>query len=358
MSNPNNQTSEYNFPPNHGGQNYGGQNNGGQFAQQQGWGQQQGSSARAPKKKSSVGKVLLIILLVLVLLVVAAEFAARWYMKDQIVQGLEKQASADNLQLEEDPSVSFGPSPVLLGMLTQNLQQLDMTVPSTLDISYEDGDESKPVVSGSPEVKFHGKDIKIQNQGQDVIIGDLTMNTAVPAEYMLAQAIKGTQEQNSGDGGFLQQAIKLTGIKPVPDEQVLEMEVSGGLATLKMKPVVENGEMKMQAEGGEIFGFNLPQQFVDSIQDSLNSSSSESGPGNLEFVSATVTDEGLAVEMHGNDVDMNELSQSVEETPGTGGAAGGSGSSGSSEGSTSGALNEEQQREGDAIGSSTSGMAA
>jgi len=348
VSNPNNQTSEYNFPPNHGGQ----------FAQQQGWGQQHGSSARAPKKKSSVGKVLLIILLVLVLLVVAAEFAARWYMKDQIVQGLEKQASANNLQLEEDPSVSFGLSPVLMGMATQNLQQLDMTVPSTLNISHEDGDESKPVVTGNPEVKFHGKHIKIQNQGQDVIIGDLAMNTAVPAEYILAQAIKGTQEQNSGDGSFVQQAIKLTGIKPVPDEQVLEMEISGGLATLKMKPVVENGELKMQAEGGEIFGLSLPQQFVDSIQDSLNSSTSESGPGGLKFENATVTDEGLAVEMHGTNVDMNELSQSVEETPGTDGAAGGSGSSGSSDSSTSGALNEEQQREGDAIGSSTSGMAA
>ncbi|MBF0581554.1 DUF2993 domain-containing protein [Corynebacterium sp. ED61] len=354
MSNPNNQTSEYNFPPNHGGQN-----NGGQFAQQQGWGQQHGSSARAPKKKSSVGKVLLIILLVLVLLVVAAEFAARWYMKDQIVQGLEKQASADNLQLKEDPSVSFGLSPVLMGMATQNLQQLDMTVPSTLNISHEDGDESKPVVTGNPEVKFHGKHIKIQNQGQDVIIGDLTMNTAVPSEYLLAQAVKGTQEQHSGGGGgFLQQAITLTGVKPVPDEQVLEMEISHGLATLKMKPVVENGELKMQAEGGEIFGLSLPQQFVDSIQDSLNSSTSESGPGGLKFENATVTDEGLAVEMHGTNVDMNELSQSVEETPGTDGAAGGSGSSGSSDSSTSGALNEEQQREGDAIGSSTSGMAA
>lgn len=354
MSNPNNQTSEYNFPPNHGGQNHGGQ-----FAQQQGWGQQHGSSARAPKKKSSVGKVLLIILLVLVLLVVAAEFAARWYMKDQIVQGLEKQASGNNLQLEEDPSVSFGLSPVLMGMATQNLQQLDMTVPSTLNISHEDGDESKPVVTGNPEVKFHGKHIKIQNQGQDVIIGDLTMNTAVPSEYLLAQAVKGTQEQNSGGGGgFLQQAITLTGVKPVPDEQVLEMEISHGLATLKMKPVVENGELKMQAEGGEIFGLSLPQQFVDSIQDSLNSSTSESGPGGLKFENATVTGEGLAVEMHGTNVDMNELSQSVEETPGTDGAAGGSGSSGSSDSSTSGALNEEQQREGDAIGSSTSGMAA
>lgn len=356
MSNPNDQTSEYTFPP----------HNGGQYGQQQGWGQPQGNgghqtqaAVNRPKKKGKTGKILLALALVLVLLVALAEFGARAYMKNQIVEGLQQQATEHHLQLAGDPAVSFGKSPVLLGLFSKSLNELNMTIPSSLNISYQDSDKSKPVVQGNPEVKFHGEDITMDQQGQTGTIGKMTMNTAIPSEYMLAQVQKNAadQPQQGGAAGFLQQAITVTGIKPLPDEQALEVEISGGLASIKMKPTVENGELKMQAEGGEVFGFSLPETFLSNIQDSLSSQTSEVGPAGMEFKNVTVTNEGMDVELFGSDVDMSELAQSVEETPGSntgngdGSDSANSGTSGSNGSGTAGALNEQQQNPGEAIGS-------
>lgn len=367
MSNPNNETSEYNFPPQRGGhpqgaqpygagqargaQQHNGNPYGGGHAQSQagypqgqagqphagqGWGQAQNhpgnqypgnqytgnqagqgwnNGAPKQKKKHKGLRILLSIVVVLVLLIALAEFGMRAYLKDQIANGVKEQAAESGVELASEPKANFGKSSVLLGMLTQNIGELNMEVPSSLDISYEDGDKSRPVVNGNPEVKFEGRDVKIENQGEQMIVGELTMNTSIPSELMLAQVAKSTAQQG-GSGGGMEGLVTITGVKPNEEDQTLEFEITHGLATMKMKPVVENGKMRFDVEGAQLFGMDLPESLKNSVQDSLSQDAVGMEDTNLEFKNVHVTSEGMDVEMYGRNVDMKEMSQSIEKTPG------------------------------------------
>lgn len=325
MSNPNNQTSAYNFPPQQQQQQHA----------QQGWGQQQnswGQPQQPKKKKNKLGIILLVIVVLFALLAVAAEFGVRAYLKDQMVSSIKEQATSSGAPLERDPEVSFGTSPVLLGMLTSKIGQLDMTIPSSLDISYPDGDKSKPEVKGNPEIKMQGRDLKVDpNNTQDMTFGELTMNVAMPSEFIQAQAAKSGAQSQGGQSNPLAGMLTITGVTPNTDEQVLEFQIAQGLATMKMKPVIKDGGMTFEVEGAKLLGFELPQEFTNSIRDGLAGESQSIG-GNLEFRDVRVTADGLEMEMYGRDVNMQEMANSIDEQ-GNGGAGNGSNNGGSNEGS-------------------------
>ena len=351
MSNSYNQTSEYNFPP----------QNAQQQAPQQAW----GSAPQQPKKKGGWWKVLLAVLLVFVLLIALAEFGMRAYMKNQIVSGLEENAASQNVEMAGDPQVSFGASPVLAALFTKTLGELDMTIPSSLDISYEDNDESRPVVKGNPEIHFLGKDTEIQEQGKQMIVGDLTATTSIPAEFMLAQVKKSMNEKQAQDSGnFLQNLITITDIKPSPDNQTLDVEITQGLATMSMKPTIENGQLKLDVDGAKIAGMDMPESIVNTLRDSLADQSMAGELSGLEFESVEVTDSGMNVKLKGQNVDMSQMAQSIEDSPGDSSSNGnGTGSGSSSESGNGSGSSDSLQESGEApaggpVGSSGDGYAA
>lgn len=327
MSNPYNQTSAYNFPPHNPQQPQQGQ---------QGWGQPQNSwgQPQQKKKKNKVGIILLVIFLILALLVVAAEFGVRAYLRDQMTSSLKAQAASSGAAMETDPEVSFGSSPVLLGLLTSKIGHLDMTIPSTLNVEYPDGDRSKPQVTGAPEMKIQGRDMKIDpNNTDEMTFGELTMNVTMPPELMMAEASKAGDENRGGDNNPLADMLTITDVVPNPDEQVLEFQIAQGLATMKMKPVIKDGGMTFEVDGAKLLGFDLPQQFTDAIRDSLAGEQQSIG-GNMEFRDVRVTRDGLEVEMYGRDVNMRDMAETVDEqgTTGGNGSAGGNGGNGTGSG--------------------------
>ena len=347
MSNSYNQTSEYNFPP----------QNAQNQAPQQAW----GSAPQQPKKKGGWWKVLLAVLLVFVLLIALAEFGMRAYMKNQIVSGLEENAASQNVEMASDPQVSFGASPVLAALFTKTLGELDMTIPSSLDISYEDNDESRPVVKGNPEIHFLGKDIEIQEQGKQMIVGDLTATTSIPAAFMLAQVKKSMNEKQAQDSGnFLQNLITITDIQPSPDNQTLDVEITQGLATMSMKPTIEDGQLKLEVDGAKIAGMDMPESIVNTLRESLADQSMAGELSGLEFKSVQVTDSGMNVELKGQNVDMSQMAKSIEDSPGDSNTDGnGSGSSsGSGSGSADSLEESGEAPAGGPVGSSGDGYAA
>lgn len=273
---------------------------------QPGW----GPNPQPAKKKSGKGwKILIGIVVVVALLLVLAEFGVRAFLSNQITNGVKEQAAQSDSPLASDPEVSFGSSPVLLGLATGKISHLNMHIPSSLNVTYPDSDKSKPDVKGNPEIRMQARDIKGTSQ-EDMRIGDLNMQTEIPTELMLAQAQEG-QAKQTPQGGGLEGAIAglmtLTGIKPDPEAGVLNFEIGGGIASLAMKPTAKDGKMTMDVEGGKVLGMNMPESFVNSIRDSLTKNAQDAMIKGMEVTDVKVTDHGMELKLHGTDVDMNEL---------------------------------------------------
>ena len=68
------------------------------------------------KQRSSAGKILLTIIIVIAVLLLLAEFGLRWFIGNQVVQALATQDTQTSSEQKEKPKISFGTSPLLLGL--------------------------------------------------------------------------------------------------------------------------------------------------------------------------------------------------------------------------------------------------
>ncbi|MGJ4170625.1 LmeA family phospholipid-binding protein [Corynebacterium macclintockiae] len=283
-----------------------------------------------PKKKGNLGlKIFTGIVLVIVLLLVLAEFGLRWYLK----AALKDQIQESGVSSSVDPKVSLGASPVLLGMAQGKIPQMTLDVPSTLDISYEDNDQSKPKVSGQPAMHIDMRDLKMDGDDpNNATVGEVTLRTTLPKEMLKAQAAESANDDKSGgaEDNPLGGMMKISDVRPNPDKQTLSFDISGGLATFEVKPTVQDGKMKMEMDNVSLLGFQLPESFTQQMESQLQDSVPADPQGGLEFQGINVTEEGLEVTMHGTDVRVNDLDTGTGSSTGTGTGSGGSNSNGGS----------------------------
>lgn len=309
------------FDPNSGDPNSSGQGSGGSNFQQS-----QPSFGTPPTstkaKKSGKGwKIAAAIVAVLMLLLAAGEFGTRAFMSNQITNSVKEEAAESGLDLEQDPNVSFGPRPILLGLAAGSIPHMDMTIPSTLDVSYENDDPSRPVVKGNPPVHLVADDLKIDDESDNMIMGEVTITTNIPKELMLAQAQKGGESSEETEGaqggtelGFLENLFRVTGIEPNLEHQAMEFQIGGGIAKLRLKPVVDGSTLRFEVDSAEFLSFEIPGSFVDSIKGSLEDAAVEGIGGGLEFQSVSVTQDGMELVLHGTDVDMKEVGQTIDSS--------------------------------------------
>lgn len=293
-------------------------NNTGQPAAPQSWGAHSGQDgSTAGRRRSGLWwKILLILVVVLALLAAAAEFGVRAYAKNTVVDEIRSSAEKNGTKLSEDPSVSFGTSPLLLGIAQGKIPSFDATIPSSLDVSYEDSDKSRPVVTGQPEMRINAKDMSTDTG--DPTAGEIAVDTTLPPEFLLAEIQKSQAESsanggNGGDGGdaggLLEGLIEVTGVNMNTGENTMDLEITGGLATLSMTPVVEDGAMNFRVDNLSILGMDLPESMVQSLTDSLQETVND--VEGLQIQSADITEGGLKVRLHGTDVSLDEVSSST-----------------------------------------------
>ena len=287
-----------------------------------------------PKKKGNLGlKIFTGIVLVIVLLLVLAEFGLRWYLKDELKAALKDQIQESGVSSSVDPKVSLGASPVLLGMAQGKIPQMTLDVPSTLDISYEENDQSKPKVTGQPAMHIDMRDLKMDGDDpNNATVGEVTLRTTLPKEMLKAQAAESANDDKSGgaEDNPLGGMMKISDVRPNPDKQTLSFDISGGLATFEVKPTVQDGKMKMEMDNVSLLGFQLPESFTQQMESQLQDSVPADPQGGLEFQGINVTEEGLEVTMHGTDVRVNDLDTGTGSSTGTGTGSGGSNSNGGS----------------------------
>lgn len=259
------------------------------------------------KKSGRWWKILLAVAVVIAILLALAEFGLRVYTKNAVVDEFRSSAEEEGLELSEDPSVSFGASPLLLGLAQGNISTLNVTMPSTLDVSYEDSDQSRPVVSGQPEMRVNASDMSMDTDNP--VVSEITVDTVLPPEFLLAEIQKSEAEGGedaAAEEDLLSGLIEVSDVRMNPDDGTMDLDITGGLASLSMTPVVQDGALNFEVESLSILGIELPESLVDQLTEELQQTVND--VDEMEIQSVDVTEEGLSIRMHGQDVQLNEIS--------------------------------------------------
>lgn len=257
---------------------------------------------------STVWRIIVTVLVVIVLLLITAEIGLRMYMSNQVTQGFEQQAEQDGVVLTEEPEVSFGASPLVLGLLGGTLPQMSMQTPSTLE---QDGETYR----GTPAADIRIDDLTVS---EDPVAGTLTTTTELPEDYMLAiirEQLRAQVGDASGVATTLVDELGITGLTANVAEQTLDLEFARGLAGISLAPVDVNGQMNLEARSTRLFGMELPQEVSEGISQALQDGITEQAnqqtganvTNSMTISDYEIVDGALRVTVTGQDVPLSEL---------------------------------------------------
>lgn len=241
-------------------------------------------------------KIVVGVLVALLIIILIAEFGLRWFIGNQMTEEFKNSAKEEGIEVTEDPSVSFGGSPLLFGLMRGSISQMDMTTPSTLQI---EGSQIK----GQPASEIHVEDMS--TDADNPVAGFLRATTTVPDDYLLASFQKGISDQSGSEtiGNMV-----VTEITANDQSDELEVKFGGGLASLSLKPTARDGKLEINATEAAIFGLSLPEQATSAISDALQDGMSEQLVANdMQVESVDVGDGKLTLTITGTDVPMNDM---------------------------------------------------
>ncbi|MFR4189189.1 MAG: DUF2993 domain-containing protein, partial [Corynebacterium variabile] len=115
---------------------------------------------------------------------------------------------------------------------------------------------------------------------------------------------------DGGAGDLLSGLIQITGVTTNEETGTLDIEISSGLATLSMTPIVTDGKMSFEVADMKILGMSMPDSLVGDLSDSLTQTIEETE--NLEVTDASVVADGLKVRLHGTDMKVDDLASEVD----------------------------------------------
>ncbi len=274
------------------------------------------TGAVARSSTSVLWKILLGVLVAILLIVLVAEFGLRWFIGQQLRDSFNQQAEESGVTVEEEPTISFGPTPLVFSILGGSINEVNVTTPSTLEITYPGGDSALPEITGQPAAVIDIDDLSISDPDNPVA-GTLTTTTEVPEEFLLAIIQRQMAEQQgdaSGAAGFLQELVTITDITANVEESALDVEFTGGAAVLTLQPVPVDGQLTFEATNASLFGFDLPAQVADGITQALQDGVSEQ-VGQLGVEQFEVIDGGVRIRVVGENVNLNNLTGQGGQIP-------------------------------------------
>lgn len=264
----------------------------------------------AKTKSSVVPKVLITIVVVVVILLLVAEFGLRWFIGNQLKSEFNQQAAEQGLTVEEDPSVSFGTYPLLLGLAQGSIKHVAVDVPETLEITYPGGAGSVPEISGTPEATIVLGELSTADMDNPVA-GTFDLTTFAPDEFILATVQAEMAKATSGEDAGLaerlvQELVKITNVRSNVDAQAVEVEFTDGAARLNMRPIVLNGQLAFEVLDSQLFGIALPEDISRALTEGLQASVDQVA-GGLEINSIDVVEGGLNINLVGENINVRTL---------------------------------------------------
>ncbi|MEH0147496.1 DUF2993 domain-containing protein [Corynebacterium sp. Q4381] len=249
-------------------------------------------------------KVIVGILAALLVLLIVAEIGVRMFLTNQITKGVEQQ-SAGQAVAAGQPEVSFGSQPVTLGLLTGSLPHLTVTTPSTLTVS---GD----TISGEPGATI--KMDKVNIVDGEPVAQAFTLTTELPNDFLRATLNQSLHEQ-LGDNRWLDSLITVSEVTTDPANGTFTVLFTSGVAGIELRPAQTGGGVSFEAESTQLFGFNLPSEVAGVINNSLEEGMASFGNSQMHLSDVAVTPDGLQMQLSGENVNFNELQQSLVPSP-------------------------------------------
>ncbi len=235
---------------------------------------------------STAWKIVLGFLVGLLVLVLIVELGLRWYLSSQMTKASPAGA---------EPEVSFGATPLVLGLARGELTQMEMHIPSTLRI---EGQEA----TGQPasDVRLEGVGL-----GQNPTARHLVASSTIPDDFLLVTLQKGIAEQSGYD---MLGNVVITDIVANQAADTVDVEFGGGLFTLTLDPKTVDGQLQFTATSSKLLAWELPQEATSAISDALQQGMADQfGGGDLEFADVEVLDGEVKFTLEGQDVPLNEL---------------------------------------------------
>lgn len=251
---------------------------------------------------------------VVLLLLGIAEFGMRTYIGHQLRQ------SVGTSEEGEKPSVSFGAHPLLLSLVTKDINKVAIETPNTVEVRHPGGSDAAPEIVGTPKASIKVQHLDISNPDAQ-IAEHLEVDTALGDDVLLAylqqavseqlQAAKPATPAPDGDlaalmGEYLRKNITITKVTSNPADSTVTLEISGGAAAITLVPGINNGELAFTAKGATLFGVQLPDSVSQGLTEALRSAAGNPSNG-MRFTDVRVEDAALAVSLEGEHVNINDL---------------------------------------------------
>ena len=262
------------------------------------------------KKRGNPLGVIVGVVLVVALVLVVGEIALRMFLGKEISDGFREAEQSRGAVVSEDVQTSFGSNPVLLALLTSELGGMNLRTPSTLQITDPRAENGAPKIIGSPAADVTLTDVDISNTS-DPVASRVEVVAELPSDLMIAEANIRVSDATGGSGNIFEDlvssAVRLTALTPHPDRGVLTAEFSGGLATADLRPVVRDGGIAVEVEGGSVLGVQadgLISRFADAA---VTGPAQQIGRG-FTVAGVEVTDGGMAITLDGRDIALSSVS--------------------------------------------------
>ena len=237
-------------------------------------------------------KVALSIVAAVLLLFVVAEVGIRTFVAKQVTS-----------QAPEGTSVSFGASPVTLGLLGGKFPHMTVDQQSDLLIN---GDE----ISGTPASVVDMDNVRLN--GGEPVAESLRLTTELPNDFVRAMLNQQLQQQ-IGDS-FLADVITVSDVTSNEDAGTFTIVFTSGAAGIELQPVMQDGQLTFQARSTELFGFALPDDVAQAISSAMSDGVAQEATGGMRVEDFTVIPGGLRVSVAGSDVSFAELQQ-MQQAP-------------------------------------------
>lgn len=237
-------------------------------------------------------KVALSIVAAVLLLFVVAEVGIRTFVAKQVTS-----------QAPEGTSVSFGASPVTLGLLGGKFPHMTVDQQSDLLIN---GDE----ISGTPASVVDMDNVRLN--GGEPVAESLRLTTELPNDFVRAMLNQQLQQQ-IGDS-FLANVITVSDVTSNEDAGTFTIVFTSGAAGIELQPVMQDGQLTFQARSTELFGFALPDDVAQAISSAMSEGVAQEATGGMRVEDFTVISGGLRVSVAGSDVNFAELQQ-MQQAP-------------------------------------------
>ncbi|WJY62408.1 hypothetical protein CATRI_01475 [Corynebacterium atrinae] len=258
---------------------------------------------------SLVWKILLGVLVAIMVVLLVAEFGLRWFIGNQLREGFREDAQANGVEVTEEPTISFGATPLVFTALSGNVKSVEIDTPSTVEITNQ-GD--LPEIKGQPAAQLFLTDLDISDPNNP-IAGSLRTTSEVSDDYLLATVqISMAEQMASSDSNvgtqLMQQLIKVTDITSNPSDNTIDVEFTDGAAQLSLRPIPQDGALSFEAIGATLFGFELPAQVTTMITDALKQALSDSTVEGMQIENIEVLDGSVRLTLTGQNVKLSEIS--------------------------------------------------